>query len=290
MNYAAGGDDPQDRPKVTAPMVRARKGGPPLVMATAYDYPSARIVDEAGIDIILVGDSVANVVHGHDTTIKVGLDTMVLHIAAVARAEPRALVVGDMPWLTYHLSTEATIENAGRLIREGSAEAVKLEGGRKRLRMIEALIETEIPVMGHIGLTPQSVHAMGGHRVQGKLVEDARQLIKDAQALDEAGVFSLVLEGIPDMVAGIITKEVSCPTIGIGAGIDTDGQVLVFHDILGLSYGKTPKFVRHFADLHAVAVEGMRNFRQAVENGSFPNEEETYHLSDEVARALAEEA
>lgn len=290
MNYAAGSDDSQDRPKVTAPMVRARKGGPPLVMATAYDYPSARIVDEAGIDIILVGDSVANVVHGHDTTIKVGLDTMVLHTAAVARAGPRALVVGDMPWLTYHLSTEATIENAGRLIREGSAEAVKLEGGRKRLRMIKALIETEIPVMGHIGLTPQSVHAMGGHRVQGKLVEDARELIKDAQALDEAGVFSLVLEGIPDMVAGIITKEVSCPTIGIGAGIDTDGQVLVFHDILGLSYGKTPKFVRHFADLHAEAVEGMRNFRQAVENGSFPNEEETYHLSDEVARALVEEA
>lgn len=289
MNYAAGGDDSQDRPKVTAPMVRARKGGPPLVMATAYDYPSARIVDEAGIDIILVGDSVANVVHGHDTTINIGLDTMVLHTAAVSRAQPRALVVGDMPWLSYHLSTEATIENAGRLIREGNAEAVKLEGGRKRLRMVKALIETEIPVMGHIGLTPQSVHAMGGHKVQGKLVEDARQLIKDAQALDEAGVFSIVLEGIPDMVAGIITKEISCPTIGIGAGNVTDGQVLVFHDILGLAYGKTPKFVRRFADLHAEAVDGMRNFRQAVESGSFPNDEETYHLSEEVARALAEE-
>ncbi|MGI8516846.1 MAG: 3-methyl-2-oxobutanoate hydroxymethyltransferase [Acidimicrobiia bacterium] len=285
MDFAAG----DERPKVTAPMVRARKGGPPLVMATAYDYPSARIVDEAGIEIILVGDSVANVVHGHATTIKVGLDTMVLHTSAVARAEPRALIVGDMPWLTYHLSTESTIENAGRLIREGGAEAIKLEGGRKRLRMVKALIETEIPVMGHIGLTPQSVHAMGGHRVQGKLVDDARGLIKDAHALDEAGVFALVLEGIPDLVADIVTKEVSCPTIGIGAGSGTDGQVLVFHDILGLAYGKAPKFVRHFADLHAAAVDGMRSFRQAVENGSFPNDDETYHLSEEVAKALADE-
>jgi 3-methyl-2-oxobutanoate hydroxymethyltransferase len=289
MTHAADRDVSPDRPKVTAPIVRARKGGPPLVMATAYDYPSARIVDEAGIDIILVGDSVANVVHGYDTTIKVGLDTMVLHTAAVARAQPRALVVGDMPWLTYHLSTEATIENAGRLIREGGAEAVKLEGGMKRLPMVQALIETEIPVMGHVGLTPQSVHAMGGHRVQGKLVEDARQLIRDAHALDQAGVFALVLEGIPDTVATIITKEVSCPTIGIGAGGGTDGQVLVFHDILGLTYGKAPKFVRRFADLHEQAVEGMRSFRLAVENGSFPNDDETYHLSDEVARALGAE-
>ncbi|CAN5221326.1 3-methyl-2-oxobutanoate hydroxymethyltransferase [soil metagenome] len=285
MNYADG----SEAPKVTVPMVRARKGGPPLVMTTAYDYPSARIVDEAGLDIILVGDSVANVVHGHDTTIKVDLDTMVLHTAAVARAKPRALIVGDMPWLTYHLSPEATIENAGRLVREGGAEAVKIEGGRKRLPMITALLETEIPVMGHIGLTPQSVHAMGGYRVQGKLVDDARALIEDASALDQAGVFSLVLEGIPDTVAQIITKEVSCPTIGIGAGNVTDGQVLVFHDILGLTYGKAPRFVRRFTDLHAEAVAGMRSFRQAVESGSFPNDDETYHLSEEVAQALAEE-
>jgi 3-methyl-2-oxobutanoate hydroxymethyltransferase len=285
MSYAGGAE----AERVTVPMVKARKGGPPLVMTTAYDYPSALIADEAGIDIILVGDSVANVVHGHDTTIKVDLDTMVLHTSAVARAKTRALVVGDMPWLTYHLSTEATIENAGRLIRAG-AEAVKIEGGRKRLPMIQALLESEIPVMGHIGLTPQSVHAMGGYRVQGKMVDAARDLIKDSHALDEAGVFSLVLEGIPDTVANIITKEVSCPTIGIGAGNVTDGQVLVFHDILGLTYGKAPRFVRRFTDLHAAAVEGMRNFRLAVENGSFPNEEETYHLSDEVARALAEDS
>jgi len=277
-------------PKMTVPSVKARKGATPLSMVTAYDYASARIVDEADVDIILVGDSVANVVHGHDTTIKVDLETMVLHTAAVSRARPRALVVGDMPWLTYHLSAEATIENAGRLIREGGAEAVKLEGGRKRLGMVQALLDTEIPVMGHLGLTPQSVHAMGGYRVQGKLVEDARDLIKDAAALDEAGVFSLVLEGIPDMVAAIVTKEVSCPTIGIGAGAATDGQVLVFHDIVGLAYGNAPRFVRRFTDLHEQAVAGIRGFRQAVENGSFPSDEETYHLSDEVARALAEEA
>jgi 3-methyl-2-oxobutanoate hydroxymethyltransferase len=272
--------------KITAPMIRARKGGPPITMVTAYDYSSARIADEGGMDMILVGDSVANVVHGHPTTISIDLDTMVLHTAAVARAKPRALVIGDMPWLTYHLSEEATIKNAGRLIRDGGAEAVKLEGGRKRLPMIKALVDTEIPVMGHIGLTPQSVHAMGGYRVQGKMVEDARDLIKDGQALDQAGIFALVLEGIPSALADIITKEISAPTIGIGAGPGTDGQVLVFHDVLGLSYGRSPKFVRRFADLHAAAVAGIDSFRRAVENGSFPNEEESYHLSDEVAQAL----
>jgi 3-methyl-2-oxobutanoate hydroxymethyltransferase len=256
------------------------------MMVTAYDYSSARIADEGGMDMILVGDSVANVVHGHPTTISIDLDTMVLHTAAVARAKPRALVIADMPWLTYHLSEEATIKNAGRLIRDGGAEAVKLEGGRKRLPMIKALVETEIPVMGHIGLTPQSVHAMGGYRVQGKMVEDARDLIKDGQALDEAGIFALVLEGIPSALADIITKEVSVPTIGIGAGGGTDGQVLVFHDVLGLSYGRSPKFVRRFADLHGAAVAGIEAFRRAVESGNFPSEEESYHLSDEVAQAL----
>ncbi|MGH8925498.1 MAG: 3-methyl-2-oxobutanoate hydroxymethyltransferase [Acidimicrobiia bacterium] len=280
--------DDERRPKITVPMIRARKGGPPISMVTAYDYSSAWIADEGRVDMILVGDSVANVVHGHPTTISIDLDTMVLHTAAVTRAKPRALVIGDMPWLTYHLSEEATIKNAGRLVRDGGAEAVKLEGGRKRLPMIKALVETEIPVMGHIGLTPQSVHAMGGYRVQGKMLEDARGLIKDAHALDQAGIFSLVLEGIPSTLADIITKEVSVPTIGIGAGPGTDGQVLVFHDVLGLSYGRSPKFVRRFADLHAEAVVGIESFRRAVENGSFPNEDESYHLSDEVARALGD--
>jgi 3-methyl-2-oxobutanoate hydroxymethyltransferase len=278
------------RPKVTTPQIRDRKGGPKLTMVTAYDYPSARIADEAGVDMILVGDSVANVVHGHETTLDIDLDTMVLHTAAVARAKPRAMVIGDLPWLSYHVSVEDTIRNAGRLVREGGAEAVKLEGGRKRIPMVSALVDTEIPVMGHIGLTPQSVHAMGGYRVQGKMVEEARNLISDAYALEEAGVFAVVLEGVPDLVADIITKELSIPTIGIGAGPGTDGQVLVYHDVLGLTYGRQPRFVRRFADLHGEAVKGIAAFRAAVESGEFPNESETYHLDGEVADVLLKES
>jgi 3-methyl-2-oxobutanoate hydroxymethyltransferase len=276
--------------RVTVPLIRARKGGPKITMVTAYDYPSARISDEAGIDIILVGDSVANAVHGFENTISMDLDTMILHTAAVTRAHPRALVVADLPWLSYHVSVEETIRNAGRLVREGGAEAVKLEGGRKRVAMVSALVETEIPVMGHIGLTPQSVHAMGGYRVQGRLAAEARNLIDDAHALEAAGAFSLVLEGIPDLVADIITKEVSIPTIGIGAGAGTDGQVLVFHDVLGLSYVRQPKFVRRFADLHEEAVKGIAAFRKAVESGEFPSDAETYHLDEEVAALLMKDS
>lgn len=281
---------PEMRPKVTTPRIRDRKGGPKLTMVTAYDYPSARIADEAGVDMILVGDSVANVVHGHETTLDIDLDTMVLHTSAVARAKPRAMVIGDLPWLSYHVSVEDTIRNAGRLVREGGAEAVKLEGGRKRIPMVSALVDTEIPVMGHIGLTPQSVHAMGGYRVQGKMVEEARNLITDAHALEEAGIFAVVLEGVPDLVADIITKELSIPTIGIGAGSGTDGQVLVFHDVLGLTYGRQPRFVRRFADLHGEAVRGIAAFRAAVESGEFPDDSETYHLDGEVADVLLKES
>jgi 3-methyl-2-oxobutanoate hydroxymethyltransferase len=272
--------------KITAPMVRSRKGGPKLTMVTAYDYPGALIADQAGVDMILVGDSLANVVHGHQATLAIDLDTMVLHTAAVARAQPKALVIGDMPWLTFHISAEDTIRNAGRLMREGGAEAIKLEGGEKRLPMIAALVTTEIPVMGHIGLTPQSVHAMGGYRVQGKALEAAEAMIADAKALEGAGVFALVLEAVPDVLAEIITKEVSIPTIGIGAGPATDGQVLVFHDLLGLSFGKPAKFARAFADLKTTATEAIASFKRAVETGEFPSDEETYHLSDEVAGAL----
>ena len=277
---------PEMRPKVTTPQIRDRKGGPKLTMVTAYDYPSARIAEEAGVDMILVGDSVANVVHGQDTTLGMDLDTMILHTAAVARANPKALIIADLPWLTYHVSVEDTIRNAGRLVREGGAEAVKLEGGRKRVPMVSALVDTEIPVMGHIGLTPQSVHAMGGYRVQGKMVEEARDLIADSKALEEAGIFALVLEGVPGLVAEIITKELSIPTIGIGAGAGTDGQVLVFHDVLGLTYGRQPRFVRRFADLHAEAVRAMAAFRSAVESGEFPNDSETYPLDNDVADVL----
>ena len=281
---------PDVRPKVTISQIRDRKGGPKLTMVTAYDYPSARIADEAGVDIILVGDSAANVVHGHETTLDIDLETMVVHTAAVARAKPRAFVIGDLPWLSYHVSVEDTIRNAGHLVREGGAEAVKLEGGRKRIPMVSALVETEIPVMGHIGLTPQSVHAMGGYRVQGKMVEEARDLIADAHALEEAGIFALLLEGVPSLVADIITKEVSIPTIGIGAGAGTDGQVLVFHDVLGLTFGRQPKFVRRFADLHTEAVKGIAAFRSAVESGGFPNDSETYHIDVEVAEILLKES
>jgi 3-methyl-2-oxobutanoate hydroxymethyltransferase len=258
-------------------------------MITAYDLPSARIADAAGVDIVLVGDSVANVVHGMSETLAIDLDTMILHAAAVKRSGIRPLLVVDMPWLSFHVSPEDTVRNAGRLVREGGAEAVKIEGGSRRVPMVEALVTAEIPVMGHLGLTPQSVHAMGGYRVQGKLVEDARALIADARALDEAGVFSLVLEGVPDVVAEIITKEVSVPTIGIGAGPGTDGQVLVFHDVVGLTFGHQPKFVRRFADLGAQGIAAVSAFKRAVETGEFPSEAETYHLADEVQEALLKE-
>jgi len=277
-------DEPRD--KVTAPAVRAAKGGPKLRMITAYDAPSARIADSAGADIILVGDSVANVVLGRDTTLTVTVDDMVHHTRAVSGVRPAALVVGDMPWMSYHVSVEDTVRNAGRLVREGGAEAVKLEGGRKRIPMIEAVLGAEIPVMGHIGLTPQSVHAMGGYRVQGKQVEAARALIADARALDDAGVFSIVLEGVPDVLAELITKEVGAPTIGIGAGPKVDGQVLVFHDLLGLGDGRIPKFVRQYADLGEIAVAAVTRFFEDVQKGDFPAEAETYHMPDEVARAL----
>jgi len=274
------------RDKVTAPAVRQMKGGPKIRMVTAYDAPSARIADAAGADVILVGDSVANVVLGRGTTLEVTLDDMVHHTAAVTGTGPAALVVGDMPWLSYHVSVSETIHNAGRLVREGGAEAVKVEGGRKRLPAIEAILDAEIPVMGHLGLTPQSVHAMGGYRVQGKQVEAAREMIVDARALDAAGVFSIVLEGVPDVLAELITKEVTAPTIGIGAGAKVDGQVLVFHDVLGLTDGHVAKFVRQYADLEGVATEALTRFFEDVQKGDFPADAETYHMSEEAARAL----
>ena len=277
---------------VTAPMIRARKGGAKIRMTTAYDFPTARIADRAGADIILVGDSVANVVLGHEDTLAVHVDTMVHHTAAVARAEPRSLIVGDMPWMSYHVSPEDTVLNAARLVRDGGAAAVKLEGGRKRVEMIEAVIDAEIPVMGHLGLTPQSVNAMGGYRVQGKEAQAAYEMISDAHALVDAGVFSLVLEGVPDRVAQIITAEIPVPTIGIGAGPSCDGQVLVIHDVLGLGGGEyLPKFVRPYANLADDAVEALERFFMDVEAGTFPSEDETYHMADEsfeILRGFAE--
>jgi 3-methyl-2-oxobutanoate hydroxymethyltransferase len=276
---------------VTAPAVRARKvasGTPPLVMVTAYDAPGARMADDAGVDIILVGDSLAMVVLGYDDTLQVTVDDMAHHTAAVARTRPSALVVADLPWMSYHVSVEDTVRNAAALIRAG-ASAVKLEGGTKRVPMIEALIDAEIPVMGHIGLTPQSVHAMGGFKVQGKDFDAAKALEQDALALVEAGVFSIVLEGVPDVVARRITDAVPVPTIGIGAGRHCDGQVLVFHDVLGLQDGIRPKFVRRYASLKADGTAALATFAAEVRSGAFPSEEETYHLPAATAAALADE-
>ncbi|TML62982.1 MAG: 3-methyl-2-oxobutanoate hydroxymethyltransferase [Actinobacteria bacterium] len=271
---------------VTVPAVRAHKrADDPLVMITAYDAPGARIVDDAGVDIILVGDTLAMVVLGHEDTLQVTVDDMAHHVAAVARARPRALVVGDMPWLSYHVSVADTVTNAAALIRAGAA-AVKLEGGRKRVDMIRSIIDAEIPVMGHIGLTPQSIHALGGFKVQGKELDAATALVDDALALVDAGCFSIVLECVPDEVARMVTEAVPVPTIGIGAGPWCDGQVLVFHDLLGLQDRIRPKFVRRYAELGASATEAVAAYAADVRARRFPADDESYHLAGEVADAL----
>ncbi|MBL77580.1 MAG: 3-methyl-2-oxobutanoate hydroxymethyltransferase [Acidimicrobiaceae bacterium] len=282
--------------KMTVPAVRARKticrstdgasgDDHPLVMLTAYDAPGARMVDQAGADLILVGDSVAMVVLGYDDTLQVTVDDIAHHTAAVARTRPNALVVADMPWMSYHVSVEETVRNAATLIRAG-AQAVKLEGGRRRLPMIEALIAAEIPVMGHLGLTPQSMHAMGGFKVQGRDVQAALDLVDAAKALAHTGCFSIVLEGVPDRVAARVSETVDVPTIGIGAGPDCDGQVLVFHDVLGIEHQILPKFVRRYADLHTAGVEALERFAADVRSGAFPNADESYAMDDEKADAL----
>ncbi|NNC78732.1 MAG: 3-methyl-2-oxobutanoate hydroxymethyltransferase [Acidimicrobiales bacterium] len=274
--------------KVTVPAVSARKvrdGADALAMITAYDAPGARAASEAGIDLILVGDSVAMVVLGYDDTLQVTIDDMAHHTRAVARANPDCLIVGDLPWMSYHVSVEETVRNAAELIRAG-AQCVKLEGGRKRLPMIEALLDAEIPVMGHIGLTPQSMHAMGGFKVQGKQAEAALELIEDAKALQHAGCFSIVLEGIPVRVAEAITDALEIPTIGIGAGPHCDGQVLVYHDLLGIEDRFVPKFVRRYADFKAATIDALAAYAADVRSGAFPNDEESYHLSDDQADAF----
>ncbi len=274
--------------QMTVPAVRARKasdGADPLVMLTAYDAPGARMVDQAGVDLILVGDSVAMVVLGYDDTLQVTVADIAHHTAAVARTRPEALIVADMPWMSYHVSVEETVRNAAVLIRAG-AQAVKLEGGRRRLPMIEALVAAEVPVMGHIGLTPQSMHAMGGFKVQGRDAQAALGLVDDAKELAHAGCFAIVLEGVPDRVAARVTRTVAVPTIGIGAGPDCDGQVLVFHDVLGLEHRVVSKFVRRYADLHTEGVVALRHFADDVRSGAFPTVDESYRMADAEAEAL----
>src|ERR687894_1397280 len=278
----------QQRPeKVTVPAVRASKErGERLVCLTAYDYPTARIVDEAGTDIILVGDSVGNVVLGYDTTVPVTLDEMVAHTRAARRGTQRALLVADMPYGSYHTGEDDAVRNALRLIKEGGAEAVKLEGGRKRAPLVKRLVDEEVAVMGHIGLTPQSVNKLGGYRVQGKTAETARALLDDAKALEEAGAFAIVLEVVPREIARLITESVSIPTIGIGAGLHCDIQVLVIHDLLGLVFGKTARFVRQYANLKEVMTDAVTRYADDVRNGTYPSEAESYALPAETAEEL----
>ncbi|MXZ06942.1 MAG: 3-methyl-2-oxobutanoate hydroxymethyltransferase [Acidimicrobiia bacterium] len=285
---APGRSGAGSRSKITIPIVQGRKGGPKLTMVTAYDFPGARLAEAAEVDLILVGDSVANVVLGYETTTRVTLDDMIHHTKAVARAKPQALLVVDMPWMTFHVSPEDTLKNAARLIREGGAEAVKLEGGANRVEMVRRLVSAEIPVMGHIGLTPQSVLSAGGYQIQGRKLEEAQAMIKDAQALEEAGVFALVLEGVPAILGQIITQKVQIPTIGIGAGPDTDGQVLVMHDLLGLNFGHYPRFVRRYAEFADQGVAALRLWIEDVRRGSFPGAEESYQMIDAAALELLE--
>jgi len=254
-------------------------------MVTAYDEPTATIADAAGVDVILVGDSVANTVLGFEDTLQVGVDDMVHPIAAVRRARPRCLGVGDLPWMSYHVSIEDSVRNAARLVTAG-AQAVKLEGGAKRVPAIRAIVDAEIPVMGHVGLTPQSVLSMGGFRVQGRSIDAAKALIDSATAVEQAGCFAVVVEGVPDAVGEAVTEALEVPTIGIGAGPGCDGQVLVFHDVLGLGSRRTARFVRRYANLAEDATKALARFASDVRTGAFPGEAESYEASEELKTGL----
>ena len=271
--------------KVTVPDLLQRKtraaGSHPqierITCLTAYDYPTARLLDEAGVDVILVGDSLGMVVLGHETTLPVTLDEMLHHTRAVRRGTRRALLVADMPYGSYHTDTAESLRNAVRFVKEAGAEAVKVEGGERRLELISRLTEAEIPVMGHVGLTPQSVNALGGYRVQGKTPGAAEQLIRDARAVEASGAFAVVLEAVPRELAAQITQELRIPTIGIGAGPDCDGQILVLHDLLGLTFNQTPKFARQYANLGQIITSAVREYCTDVRTGGFPSDAESYH-------------
>jgi 3-methyl-2-oxobutanoate hydroxymethyltransferase len=275
--------------KITVPDIQAWKSRPlpdstphKIVCLTAYDYPTARILDEAGVDIVLVGDSVGMVVLGYENTLPVTLDEMLHHTRAVRRGVRRALLVADMPYGSYHVENAESLRHAVRFLKEAGAEAVKVEGGERRLELIARLVEAEIPVMGHIGLTPQSLHALGGFRVQGKTVGAAEQLMRDARAVQAAGAFSVVLESIPRELAAGITRELRIPTIGIGAGPECDGQILVLHDMIGLGSNHTPKFARRYTSVAESISRAVGEYAEDVRAGHFPADEESFHLSAEV--------
>jgi 3-methyl-2-oxobutanoate hydroxymethyltransferase len=278
---------PERPEKVNAPSLKASKQrGERLVCLTAYDFPTARIVDEAGIDIILVGDSLGNVVLGYGNTVPVTLDEILIHLKAVRRAVQRALLVADMPYGSFHTGADDAVRNALRLVKVGGAEAIKLEGGHKRVQLVKRLVDEEIAVMGHIGLTPQSINKLGAYRVQGKTAVTARQLLDDAHALEDAGAFAIVLEVVPREIASLITESISIPTIGIGAGAGCDIQVLVLHDMLGLSFGKLARFVRPYANLHEVITEAVTRYADDVRSGTYPSNDESYALPAEAAEEL----
>ncbi|HKP68102.1 MAG TPA: 3-methyl-2-oxobutanoate hydroxymethyltransferase [Pyrinomonadaceae bacterium] len=273
-----------DKPeKVYVPALRAAKEkGEKLVCLTAYDYPTARIVDEAGVDIILVGDSMGNVIHGYDNTIPVTLDEICSATKAVKRGSSRALLVADMPYGSFHVGDNKAVRNALTLMKDGGAEAVKLEGGRNRVKLVKRLVDEEIPVMAHVGLTPQSVHKMGGYRVQAKTKDAAKILIEDAHMLEEAGAFSIVLELVPREVAEIVTNELSISTVGIGAGTSCDIQVLVLHDLIGFTFGRQPRFVRQYANVSQVITDAITNWMEDVKSGNYPSEAESYGMPKDV--------
>jgi 3-methyl-2-oxobutanoate hydroxymethyltransferase len=264
--------------KITVPLILERKlRGEKITCLTAYDFPTARLLDGAGIDILLVGDTLGEVILGYDSTLPVTVEEVLHHLRAVRRAAQRALLIADLPFGSYHITEDQAVAAAIRFVKEGGAEAVKLEGGRKRAALIRRLTEESIPVMAHIGLTPQSIHALGGHRVQGKTPDSARDLLRDAQAVEDAGAFSVVLEGIPRELAALITQRLRIPTIGIGAGPECDGQILVFHDLVGMSLGRRPKFVRAYANLAEVVQSAVKNYCADVREGRFPADAESYH-------------
>jgi len=283
--------------KVTVPDILSRKSQSlgsfesndskrKITCLTAYDYPTARLLDEAGVDVLLVGDSVGMAVLGYDSTLPVTVDDIVYHTRAVRRGTRRALLVADMPYGSFHVSIEESLRNAVRLVKEGGAEAVKIEGGERRIELIARLVEAEIPVMGHIGLTPQSFNAIGGFQVQGKTAEAARQVERDARAVEAAGAFAVVLESMPRDLAARITSKLRIPTIGIGAGPDCDGQILVFHDLVGLTVGHKPKFVRQYADVSSEVSQAVSKYCQDVRGGSFPSDAESYHSPAELRERL----
>jgi 3-methyl-2-oxobutanoate hydroxymethyltransferase len=268
--------------KITVPKILDLKSKRQITMMTAYDFPTSKAISEAGIDIILVGDSLAQVVLGHDDTLSVTMDEMLHHVKAVTRAKPDSLVVADMPYMSYHTSKKEAIKNAARFIQEGNADAVKLEGGFKRKDVIESIINAEIPVMGHLGLTPQSKNMMGGYKVQGKTLELATELLEEAVLLENLGCFSMVLEGVPSVVAEVLTEKVSIPTIGIGAGVNVDGQVLVFHDFVGMKSKEyiDAKFVKRYSNQHEQVVKALEHFKKEVENKEFPTEHHSYEAGE----------